>query len=75
MSGSVRDPHIWPQVVLPTRNFFVPLRTEMELEERKESNNREQGPTNQAGRPPPNFCNEPQLQKHPKGIIKNSFEF
>jgi hypothetical protein len=65
---------------LPTRNFFAPRRTEMELEGTKEeSNDREQqGTTNQAGRPSPiiltSAMNLLQLQKHIKGIFKGSFE-
>jgi hypothetical protein len=52
--NSVRDPRIRLQAETPTRNFFAPLRTEMELgDSKEESNNREQEPTNQAGRPPP----------------------
>jgi hypothetical protein len=51
----------------------------MELEESKESNNRQQEPTNQAGRQPPiiitSATNLIQLQKHLKGIVKGSFEF
>jgi hypothetical protein len=77
----VRDSRIRPQAGLPTRNFFAPLRTEMELEGTKEETNdgERPGTTNQAGRPPPiiltSATNLLQLQKSIKGIVKGSFEF
>jgi hypothetical protein len=79
-SASVRDPQ--PHAELPTRNFFAPLRAEMELESSKEETKgggvQKEG-TNPAGRPPPiiltSAVNLIQLQKELKGIVKGSFEF
>jgi hypothetical protein len=74
-TGSVGDPSVRPQVDLPTRNFYAPLRTEMELED----NSKQQEPTNQAGRPPPiiltSAVNLLQLQKQLRSIVQGSFEF
>jgi hypothetical protein len=76
-SGSVRDPRIRPQVDLPTRNLYAPLRTEMDLE--VDNNSEQQEPSNQAGRPPPiiltSATNLLQLQKQLRCIVKGSFEF
>jgi uncharacterized protein YgbK (DUF1537 family) len=79
MSGSVHDPRTRPQAEQHTRNFFVPLRTEMELKGSKEEANdiEQQGMTNQAGRPPPiiltSTVNLLQLQKEIEGIVKGRF--
>jgi hypothetical protein len=67
-SASVRDPR--PHAELLTRNFFAPLKAEMELESSKEETNgggEQKEGTNPAGRPPPiiliSAVNLIQLQK------------
>jgi hypothetical protein len=57
---SVRDPRIRPQAGLPTRNFFAPLRTDMELEGTKEEadDGEYHEPSRQAASHHPNFCNK-----------------
>jgi hypothetical protein len=75
-----RDSRIGTQVGLPTRNFFAPLRTEMEIEGAKEeTHDGDQGTTNQAGSLPPIILTYAtkllQLQKSIKGFVKGSFEF
>jgi hypothetical protein len=62
------------------QEIFAPLRTEMELEGTKEeTNDGDQGTTNQVGRPPPiilsSGTNLLQLQKSIKSFVKGSFEF
>jgi hypothetical protein len=68
-----------PQV--QTRNFYAPLRSTMEVEERQVSSAADAGeqPTSPAGRPPPIILtaatNLLQLQKKLAAFVKGSFEF
>jgi hypothetical protein len=73
-SGSVST----PRAEITTKNFFAPLRTEMDLEGNKETTDEEkQGSTTQAGRPPPiiptSTTNLLQLQKNISAIVQGSF--
>jgi hypothetical protein len=74
-TGSVGDPSVRPQVDLPTRNFYAPLRAERELED----SSKQQKPTNKAGRPPPHnpdVCSEPHSAvEATKNVVKDDFEF
>jgi hypothetical protein len=74
-----QDPKALPQVAV--RNFFAPLRTHMETEDSNGekttgTEEAEQEPANQAGRPPPiiltSTTNLLQLQKKVRGLVKGS---
>jgi hypothetical protein len=74
-TGNVGVPSVRPQAELPTRNFYAPLRAEMELED----NSKQEQPTNPTGRPPPiiltSAVNLIQLQKQLRNVVKGDFEF
>jgi hypothetical protein len=68
-----------PQV--QTRNFYAPLKSAMEVEERQGNSSTDAGDKapSQAGRPPPIFLtattNRLQLQKKLRAFVKGSFDF
>jgi hypothetical protein len=75
--GNVHDPCVRRQPDIPARNFFTPLRTEMEFKGSKEAKEGEQQGTNQAARLPPIILTSAtillQLQKQIIGIAQGQF--
>jgi hypothetical protein len=81
----VNDPQLWSKDEVPTRNFFVPLRsTEMEADHGNDVDDstkgqQQQALSSQAGRLPPIILTSQvsliQLQRQLKDLLKGSFEF
>jgi hypothetical protein len=82
-TGNTANPGKLPQV--PIRNFYAPLRTQMDVEVNKDDltvdtdAQLQEATSSQAGRPPPiiltSATNLLQLQKKVGGLVKGSFEF
>jgi hypothetical protein len=83
-TAGVNDPQLRSNPEVPTRNFFVPLRSiEMEADHGDDADyttepQQHQAPSSQAGRPPPillsSQVNLTQLQRQLKDLLKGNFE-